>query len=494
MTRPHSYVLLTGATGLLGQYLLRDLLELGYDVAVIVRSQKKAHVTQRVEQVMQHWEREWNRPLRRPVCLEGDVTARLLGLDHKSFEWVRRRCDTMLHCAASLAFHEEHGEPWRTNVEGTRNVLELCAQAGIGQMHYISTAYVCGSRHDLVYETELDVGQEFRNDYEKSKFQAEVLVRQARCFDSPTIYRPVVITGDSQTGYTSTYHGTYVYMKIAKVLAQTVEPDENGKRHIPFRWGLTGAERRNITPVDWNSAIICQLFNNPAAHGRTFHLAPAEPITMREAIQFASDFYGITGVEFCGFGTQPDTPLNELERWLWSNVSIYGSYDFMDPPFDTTNLQRFAPHPPCPRLDKTLAERLIRFAEADRWGKRKRARAEVPRTAMHELLTSTLLRRDPSDVPGEVVGLDLLGPGGAPWQVELVEDRITSVRPGLPDNRFAPVLRASTHTLEQLIRRADGLPPTQMPSGLEWSAETDGRLLNRLIAALNWSASAVADR
>ena len=104
-------------------------------------------------------------------------------------------------------------------------------------MHYISTAYVCGHREDLVKEDEFDVGQEFRNDYENSKFQAEKLVRDFPEFDSLTVFRPVVITGDSITGYTSTYHGTYLYMKLARVLAAIPSPTKRAKNTYPFVGG-----------------------------------------------------------------------------------------------------------------------------------------------------------------------------------------------------------------------------------------------------------------
>src|SRR5207245_3303810 len=74
------YLLLTGSTGLVGQYLLRDLLLEQMPVAVLIRSQEDATAQERLEQVMSHWESELYRKLPRPVCLEGDITAPDLGL------------------------------------------------------------------------------------------------------------------------------------------------------------------------------------------------------------------------------------------------------------------------------------------------------------------------------------------------------------------------------------------------------------------------------
>ncbi len=474
-----NYVLLTGATGLLGQYLVRDMLSQGHRLAVLVRPTKKLTAAERVEQIMQMWEEQADQPLPRPVVITGDITKKNLGLADDDVAWIRSHCTTMLHCAASLQFHEYQGEPWRTNIEGTRNVLQLCEDNEIAEMHYISTAYVCGHRHDLVMEDELDVGQEFRNDYEKSKFQAETLVRECPAFQSLTVYRPVVITGDSKTGYTSTYHGTYLYMKLAAVLKQNAEPNEKGEYHVPVRWGLTGEERRNITPVDWNSTVICQIFDNPAAHGLTYHLAPSDPITMKDAISYASEYYGLTGIEFRGFGRKPDHPLNEMERWLWSNISIYGSYDFMDPQFDTSNLHKYAPVD-CPKLDRQMAFLLMQYAEDDRWGKRKRP---MPVSAdMCVPAHSENLRLISATDEGTVytVGLNIVGPGGGPWTIRLCDDQITDFEPGLPLDA-AGVLTTTCAELAQL--QGQGLAAAEQIQAQLKSANSE-QLSHLLAAAL----------
>lgn len=450
------YIVLTGATGLLGRYLLRDFLMRGHRVAVVARGNEKQSAQERIEQIMQMWENEEGKPLPRPVCMTGDITQPLCDLSEDDQAWLREHGHCMLHCAASLTFHAYKGEPQRTNVEGTNNVLELCQKTNLTEMHYISTAYVCGRRDELVMEDDLDKGQEFRNDYEESKFVAEQAVRDAG-FDSLTVYRPVVITGDSKTGYTSTYHGTYLYMKMARMLAQNTDPDENGMHHIPVRWGLTGDERRNITPVDWNSEIIVQLYENSAAHGHTFHLAPVDPITMAEAIGFGTQFYKITGIEFLGFKDKPPHELNEMERWIWANISIYGSYDFMDPQFDMTNLHKFASDPPSPKIDGALSKRLLEYAEEDKWGRRKPPAVTAPQLSVAEFL-SQRSRSDkaPSNNDGNespVIGLDVLGNGGGQWTLRFSQGQLASIAVGLPTDRSLPILNV---TIDQFLKWQDG--------------------------------------
>ena len=238
-----NYVLLTGGTGLLGQYLIRDLLRDGHRVAVLIRANKSQTALQRLEQIMQMWERESGQALRRPVCLTGDINQENLGLSPEALAWVKEHCSSMMHCAASLQFAAHKGEPWQTNVEGTKNVLSLCQTVGIREMHYISTAYVCGHRHDLVKEDELDVQQEFRNIYEESKFTAEKAVRESG-FEKLTVYRPVVITGDSKTG---------LYEHVSRHLLvheAGICPDEEFRARQ--RWqvsypGTMGTDRQRVT-------------------------------------------------------------------------------------------------------------------------------------------------------------------------------------------------------------------------------------------------------
>ena len=170
-----SYHLLTGATGLLGNYLLRDLLLQEIPVAVLVRPNRKQTARQRIEAQMCAWDAEYGKPMPRPVVLEGDIAQADLGLDAVNIRWAAEYCSAVIHNAASLTFHStsKDGEPWRSNIGGTRNVLEFSRSTGIRKFHHVSTAYVAGLRQGRILETELDVGQQFSNDYECSKLQAE---------------------------------------------------------------------------------------------------------------------------------------------------------------------------------------------------------------------------------------------------------------------------------------------------------------------------------
>lgn len=363
------YLLLIGSTGLVGRYLLRDLLQRGHAIAVLVRSDGQQTAVERIEGILRMWEQRAGVSLPRPVCLDGDVTAPGLGLNEEGRSWVAQHCDTVLHNAASLTFRgaDRTGEPWRTNLDGTRHVLDVCRNVGIRKFHYVSTAYVCGQREGMIREDELDVHQAFRNDYEHSKFLAEQLVRHADFLNAPTVYRPVVIAGDSVTGYTNTYHGLLHHLKFMAVLFRNITPGPDGIRHVPMRLKMTGDEQRNIVPVDWVSAVMLRLYETPAAHGGTYHLAPIHPMTPRELIAAVESYFHVAGAEFVGPSIAGDR--NEVEQKTDESLDLYESYATTDPIFDTTNTNRFAADIVCPRLDEAMIHRFISFGEANKWGK-----------------------------------------------------------------------------------------------------------------------------
>src|SRR5262245_46898416 len=154
------YLLLTGAAGLLGQYLLRDLLLRDTPMAVLLRPRGKETARDRVEKVLGRWEGELGRPLPRPVCLAGDISQPGLGLSPGDTEWAARHRPRVLHNAASLTFFGKvrTREPWLSNYTGTAHVLDFCRAAGVRELHYVSTAYVCGKRAGPVLEEDLDRG------------------------------------------------------------------------------------------------------------------------------------------------------------------------------------------------------------------------------------------------------------------------------------------------------------------------------------------------
>ena len=93
-------------------------------------------------------------------------------------------------------------------------MLDLCPAAErLERLAYVSTAYVAGKRTGVVYEHELVMGQDFKNHYESTKFQAEVWVRELLDPVPTTILRPAIVVGDSRTGETEKFDGPYYILR-----------------------------------------------------------------------------------------------------------------------------------------------------------------------------------------------------------------------------------------------------------------------------------------
>ena len=433
--RAMKYHLLTGATGLLGSYLLRDTLRQGHRLAVLVRPAKRESGRERVEAILARCEAELQTTLPRPVVIEGELTEANLGIDEAGLRWISRHCCSVIHNAASLTFYGNgrEGEPWRTNVTGTQRILDLCRSAGIRQFHYISTAYVCGLREGRVLETELDVGQTPGNDYELSKIEAEKLVRTAHWIDPPTIYRPGIIVGDSQSGYTATFHGFYALVKMAHTLVSRMVLGSTAGSLLVQGLGLSGNEHKNLVPVDWVSAVFAHIFSRPEHHGRTYHIVPRRP----PPVALIADVIQRAVEEHSQLADEDDTFLCDSE-WFLNNfreqIDIYRVYLRNDPQFDDTQRAAAAPLP-CPETDAAMLLRLARFAIEGNFGKA-RSRRTRPRPYfdvrkhIHEL-PSHHVPLAPNLVGSHQLGLDVSGPGGGQWKLLLQNGRLMEAEDGI---------------------------------------------------------------
>ena len=73
-------LLLTGATGMLGSYIMRDALLARIPLTVLARPTGMQNAAQRIEAILQYWESELGRYLPRPKVLEGNLHQSDLGL------------------------------------------------------------------------------------------------------------------------------------------------------------------------------------------------------------------------------------------------------------------------------------------------------------------------------------------------------------------------------------------------------------------------------
>lgn len=441
------YYFLTGASGLVGRYLARDLLASGKQLAVLARSNRRMSAHDRIELLLQRWEQKLGYSLPRPIVLEGDVSQPQLGLSATDQRWVSRYCVGLIHNAAVVKFEpaERDQEPWRTNLEGTRHAIEFARETGLRELHYVSTAYVCGNRSGVILEDELDRGQGFRNSYEESKFVAEQTVRDCRGFDSRTIYRPSIIAGDSQTGYTSSYHGLMWYLRLLAMLVPQQPRDASGRIQTDIELPVSGDEPHNVITVDWVSRAICRLLDLPASRGQTFHLVSEHPTTFREVIDWCCEFFNSTGVRFVerSLGRRATSQFAEL---FFSSSRVYEDYDACLVNFDNRNFKSLIPDFDCPAINREQVIRYLEFGAQDAWGKRREQRPKSlgdPRS-LAEFVAAGWLKcsaatptHSHAAVAGRTCSLDLRGISGGQWHFTAEREGELQLHPGLCDRADA---------------------------------------------------------
>jgi nucleoside-diphosphate-sugar epimerase len=461
------YILLTGATGFLGRYLLQNLLASGQRVAVLARDAAGISAEQRIVDLLSPWSDTWHNRQANPVVLAGDLSIPGLGLPLAARTWIGHHCSRVVHAAADISLRRTYlSDPWMTNVEGTQHLLDLCAALGLRELHHVSTAFVCGERSGPIREDELDRGQTFHNDYERSKFEAERRIHAARGLRA-TVYRPSVIVGDSRTGFTSSYHGFYRFLELGFRLATPPSPPPSapaaprvpaaggtGRRHLPLRLPLTGDEPRNLVPVDWVARAIVALLDRPECHGRTYHLVAQTPVSGREIKEVAEEVLGIHGVHWAGPGAAHDR--SRLEELFLEQLQEYWPYFHGDPVFDCHNTRAALPDLLPPQIDPQLLAGLIRFAVADQWGHARRnmvpARTGVSCAHYVEQFFPRAVRRSTlAGIPIEVtVGMEVTGTGGGHWSCRWIGGD-PAIRRGLvPDAEVT--YRMDAATFEDVVR------------------------------------------
>lgn len=414
------YWLLTGATGLLGQYLLRDLLLRNENVCVLTRAAGSRSAHQRIESLFRRWEQELGRSLPRPVVLEGELTEPNFGLDESSQQWIRQHVEAVIHSAASLSFTEEpNGEPNRSNVEGTRTLLGMCRKLSIKRLCHVSTAYVVGRNRGRFWEDELEIGQTPSNAYEKSKIEAERMVRSADFLESLTVLRPSIIVGDSKTYFTSTFHGFYTPLQIAATMVKSgvLEVGVDVLDQLQLR----AEDRKNFVPVDYVSEAAVRIILNPKSTGRTFHLVHPEPTPIIKALEawaavVFTAFEQPAGVPLAQKGRLTSTKTVEMFK---TQLEVYRDYFRDDPDFDCSNTRAFTPGLKCPPMTIEMMTRLGEFAATTRFGMT--ALGDRAKTVQAAPWAQTLSRWNaaiPSDAATAHLVVEVLGPGGGKWLVK----------------------------------------------------------------------------
>ena len=377
-------VFVTGATGFLGRYLVRGLLDQGENVMLLVRAKDRAHGERRIRNMLAWFEADLEVLVgtRVTVC-PGDLDQPGLGLTADDRARVVAECDSFLHCGASVRFDLPLAQARAVNLEGTRSVLALARErqrAGIlRRVDHVSTAYVAGRREGRVHEEDLLPETEHRNSYERTKFEAEQLVIQARDEMPITTYRPSIVVGESDFGRTSNFNTLYWPVKVYATGYWRTLP---GRRDTLL----------DVIPVDFVRDAILALRRKPRTVGSTFHLVagPTGALSIGEAIELVERL----------FPERRDVRVVNPERWMATvhpllkavsfgqmrrflgTVESYVPYLMGNPVFDNTRTREMLePMGISVPSVSSYFDRLMRYCIETDWGRIDRPKSREPATA-----------------------------------------------------------------------------------------------------------------
>jgi long-chain acyl-CoA synthetase len=277
---------MTGATGLVGgQVLARELERSSRHVYLVVRADDDGAAAQRVKETLATFYASPDAYADRWTALAGDLQQPWLGVDRERMRAVAAEVGDVVHAAASVSFDLPLDRARQVNVEGTRHALEVAEEAerrgGLNRFCYVSTTYVAGMHNGSFGEEDLDVGQGFRNSYERSKFESERLVRDWSERLPVRILRPSIVVGERDSGWTPSFNVLYFPVKL---FARGRTPPV-----IPAR----GETPIDVVPVDYVADAIHELSRRPGPSGETFNLvAGPHAATIREVLDRSAARFG----------------------------------------------------------------------------------------------------------------------------------------------------------------------------------------------------------
>lgn len=233
--------------------------------------------------------------------IEGDITNPSLINKTEEKENLKEKITHIFHLAAIYDLAVPSDIAYKVNVDGTRNVNKwVKVLPNLIRYVYFSTAYVVGKREGTLYETELLKPASFKNHYEETKYEAEVLVEDLKKEVPVTIIRPGIVKGHSHTGETIKFDGPYFIMNFLERL-----------KFLPLIPRLGRGEGFiNLVPIDYIIQATTFLSFIDKGAGKTYHLTDPHPYR-------ASEIYEIIMKELIHKQPKGTIPLT-LGKWFLS--------------------------------------------------------------------------------------------------------------------------------------------------------------------------------
>jgi thioester reductase-like protein/non-ribosomal peptide synthase protein (TIGR01720 family) len=280
--QPPRNILLTGATGFVGAFLLDELLR--YTEATIfclVRANDEQAALARIKTTLAGYKIQNPTLENRIIPLCGDLGKPLFGLSTVQFEYLSQVVDLIYHNAAFTHLVLPYQAVKPANVSGVSSILQLACTYKIKPVQYISTLSVFDdgskplSAEGFAENSLPSLSSRLKMGYSQSKLVAEHLLQQASARDLPvTIYRLGTITSHSSSGAWNRRDFHCSFLKVCIELG--LFPDNK--------------TLLALTPVDFISRSIVKLANLPVAIGQTYHVFNPQLTQTQAMLSWLAEF------------------------------------------------------------------------------------------------------------------------------------------------------------------------------------------------------------
>lgn len=282
----HSEILLTGSTGYLGIYLLKDLLQnTGSRISVIIRGTNMEEAVNKLRnQFTFYFDESLERYSDKIRVFKGDLTEENLGLSDREYKELAEKVTCIINSAADVSHYGIYENFYKSNVSSVENLLELCRCETKKYLCHISTTsvgngYIENKKFQIYTEDHGDLAQKPENHYVATKLEAEKRVIEARDNGVPTtIFRVGNLVFNSETGkFQKNIASNAFFQRIKSLLSLQIIPEFPGAT-------------LELSYINQVSEAIVLLFNRTSLQNEVFHIN--NPMTINYQ-QFATYLHAL---------------------------------------------------------------------------------------------------------------------------------------------------------------------------------------------------------
>ena len=264
-------ILLTGATGYLGIYMLYEFLSRTNSIIVcLIRATDNNHAFQRIKNKLKEQNLSIPDNILSQRCrfLKGDVGKPLLGFEEEEYNYLASNIDVVFHSAAEINYVASYNSLKNSNVDGTKNIIKFCFQSQKKELHFIGSTLIFGWTHiKNLLETHCNQDcVDIALGYGQCKWVGEQLIYNARKYGLVSkCYRSTFVTASKMTK-------EYTSSDIVSILFEySIKKKISIKEDLLF----------DAVSVDCSSKNIISLAKIDDYYDKTFHLTQSEgqPIT-----------------------------------------------------------------------------------------------------------------------------------------------------------------------------------------------------------------------